>query len=90
MSVRFCYERLRRRPLGFRRVTGLSLPEFDEIVSKCKKGWHSKVIKPKKLDGRPYGVGGLEDHLLALLLYYRFPGYAVESTDCLILQLTPP
>lgn len=71
MSVRFCYDRLKRRPKNFQRATGLSLEQFEEIVSRCEPEWETTVIEPKKLDGRPYGVGNLEDHILSLLLYYR-------------------
>jgi len=71
MSVRFCYERLTRRPQSFQRVTGLSLEQFDDVVLRCRPKWERRIIKPRKLDGRPYGVGNLEDHILTLLLYYR-------------------
>lgn len=71
MSVRFCYSRLKTRPKNFLRATGVSLEQFEGIVLRCQPLWESKVLKSKKLDGRPYGVGGLEDHILSLLLYYR-------------------
>jgi len=53
MSVRFCYERLTRRPQSFQRVTGLSLEQFDDVVLRCRPKWERRIIKPKKLDGRP-------------------------------------
>lgn len=69
--MRFSYERLRKYPRNFHRITGVSIDQFEEIASKCKKEWEKKIIKPKKLDGRPYGVGNLKEHLLTLLIYYR-------------------
>jgi len=33
--------------------------------------WQRRVVKPKKKQGRPYGIGGLEDHLLVMLVLYR-------------------
>ena len=38
---------------------------------KLRPIWLRKHIKKKKIEGRPYGVGSLENHLLCLLMYYR-------------------
>ncbi|MBL8677386.1 MAG: transposase family protein, partial [Alphaproteobacteria bacterium] len=71
MSVKFSYKRLQNRPRNFHRITGVSIEQFEEIALKCEGEWEKKVIKPKKLEGRPYGVGDLKEHLLTLLIYYR-------------------
>ena len=71
MSVRFSYKRLCTRPVNFHRITGISIDQFEEIALKCEPEWEKRVIKPKKLDGRPYGVGDLKEHMLTLLMYYR-------------------
>ena len=69
--MKFSYNRLLRHPRNFHRITGVSIEEFETIALKCTPGWEKKVIKPKKLSGRPYGVGDLKEHLLSLLIYYR-------------------
>lgn len=69
--MRFSYERLRKYPRNFHRIAGVSLEKFEEIALKCGGEWEKRVIKPKKLEGRPYGVGNLKEHLLSLLIYYR-------------------
>ena len=66
--MKFCYERLGKQPRNFHRIAGVSIEEFEEIILKCEKEWNKKIIKPKKLDGRPYGVGDLKEHLLTLLI----------------------
>ena len=33
--------------------------------------WLSKVVSAKQIEGRPYGVVDLENHILVLLIYYR-------------------
>jgi Transposase DDE domain. len=71
MSVKFSYQRLQSRPRNFHRIAGVSIEKFEGIVLKCEREWEKKIIKPKKLDGRPYGVGNLKEHLLTLLIYYR-------------------
>lgn len=69
--MKFSYGRLRKYPRNFHRITGVSIEQFEEITLKCEPEWEKKIIKPKKLDGRPYGVGNLKEHLLSLLMYYR-------------------
>jgi hypothetical protein len=69
--MKFSYGWLQKRPQNFRRISGISVEQFEEIASKCEAEWKKKIIKPKKLDGRPYGVGDLKEHLLCLLMYYR-------------------
>lgn len=33
--------------------------------------WREQIVERKNREGRPYGVGGLEEHLLVLLIVYR-------------------
>lgn len=65
------YSKLTKRPHIFQKITGVSIHEFNIILERLSPLWSKKVIKPKKLSGRPYGLARLENHLLCLLLYYR-------------------
>lgn len=69
--MKFSYAHLRNKPRNFQRITGLSIDQFEDIAKKSEAEWEKRVIKPKKLDGRPYGVGDLKEHILSLLMYYR-------------------
>ena len=40
------------------------------MIKVLKPAW-GVVQKRKRVAGRPYGVGGLREHLLLLLIYYR-------------------
>jgi hypothetical protein len=62
-----------KKPLTFQRITGVTPNEFAQIVLKLNPLFHKKCIKNKKLSGRPYGIGSLENQILCLLLYYRRP-----------------
>lgn len=70
MNNILCYERLRLRGREFGRITGVTPAEFDEIVGRVRPGWLRREAGKKK-SGRPHGIGGLEDQLIALLIYYR-------------------
>lgn len=59
---------LRKRQ--FRYLTGVTPDIFQEMVFRLRPLW-SKACRSKSRAGRPYGVGGLEDHLLVLLILYR-------------------
>lgn len=52
---------LRKKP--FRYITGVS-------PARLRPSWKRRGRR-KERSGRPYGVGGLEDHLLVLLIIYR-------------------
>ena len=67
---RFCYRRLRRRR-EFASLTGVAADRFDDMVRRLRPIWGREVVGAKAEDGRPWGVGGLEDHLLVLLILYR-------------------
>ncbi len=55
----------------FHYIAGVSEVRYDEMVKKLEPYWDREVTKRKVKEGRPYGVGGLEDHLLVLLILYR-------------------
>jgi hypothetical protein len=58
------------RSACFRRLTGVSVPTFDGMVAQLRAPWEAAERRKAK-SGRPREVGGLEDHLLIMLLYYR-------------------
>lgn len=59
---------LRKRQ--FRYLTGVTPDIFQEMVFRLRPLW-SKACRSRNRSGRPYGVGGLDDHLLVLLILYR-------------------
>ncbi len=65
------YTKLVSRPYIFLRITGISRVKFNDIIKQLQPIWNKKHLKKKKLDGRPYGIGSLENQLLCLLIYYR-------------------
>ena len=69
MSIAFSAARL-RDSAGFRRLTGVSVATFDEMLDRLNGPWHALQARKIK-SGRPRDIGGLEDHLLVMLIYYR-------------------
>lgn len=59
-----------RRSASFHRLTGVSVATFDQMLARLRGPWDAAARRKAK-SGRPWGIGGLEDHLLVLLLYYR-------------------
>ena len=59
-----------RRSASFHRLTGVSAATFDQMLARLRGPWDAAARRKAK-SGRPWGIGGLEDHLLVLLLYYR-------------------
>jgi DDE superfamily endonuclease/Helix-turn-helix of DDE superfamily endonuclease len=59
-----------RRSASFQRLTGVSVATFDTMLTRLQGPW-DKVQARKVKSGRPWGTGGLEDHLLIMLIYYR-------------------
>lgn len=59
-----------RRSACFRRLTGVSVATYDRMVAQLQAPWEAAERRKAK-SGRPWEVGGLEDHLLIMLLYYR-------------------
>jgi len=56
---------------SFRALAGVDAAIFLKMVERLGPAWREKVVKPKDREGRPWGIGGLEDHLLVLLILYR-------------------
>lgn len=54
----------------FHYLTGVSPDIFRELAHRLLPGWQ-RLSQSKNRAGRPYGVGGLEDHLLVMLILYR-------------------
>ena len=69
MSQSFSASRL-RRSASFRRLTGVSVATFDRMMKRLSGPWDESQRRKSK-SGRPWEVGGLEDHLLIMLVYYR-------------------
>lgn len=59
-----------RRSASFHRLTGISVETFDTMLGQLRGPWDA-AQRAKVKDGRPHDIGGLEDHLLVMLLYYR-------------------
>ena len=66
---RFNHSWLIHKP-QFRSLTGVTPAVFAEMTDKLQPGWE-RLAQKKVRPGRPLGVGGLEDHLLVLLILYR-------------------
>ena len=69
MSQAFSAARL-RRSASFRRLTGVNVATFDAMQRRLRGPW-DKAQANKRKSGRPWETGGLEDHLLIMLIYYR-------------------
>lgn len=54
-----------------RSLAGVDVGTFYTMVEQLAPLWNKCVVEPKNRAGRPWGVGGLEDHLLVLLILYR-------------------
>jgi IS5 family transposase len=60
---------LRKKP--FRSLTGVTPDQFLTMSNKLRPLWKQRIVDRKSRSGRPWGVGGLDDHLLVLLILYR-------------------
>ena len=69
MSNAFSAARL-RRSASFHRLTGIGVDIFDGMLAQLIGPW-DKLQGRKTKSGRPWETGGLEDHLLIMLIYYR-------------------
>jgi hypothetical protein len=69
MSRPFSAARLRASG-SFVRLTGVSVSTFDGMLKQLAGPWEKAQLRKTK-SGRPWDVGGLEDHLLIMLIYYR-------------------
>ena len=59
-----------RASSSFVRLTGVSIATFDRMLGELAGPW-DRLQHRKARDGRPSEIGGLEDHLLVMLIYYR-------------------
>jgi len=64
------YKKLVKRPKVFQKLSGISIEEFETVRKKLEPDW-KKLQELKKLDGRPSKLDGMQDILLATLIYYR-------------------
>ena len=55
----------------FRSLTGVEAVTFRAMVDRPRPHWRERVVAVKNRAGRPWGVGGIEDHLAVLLIVYR-------------------
>ena len=55
----------------FRSLTGNEPYTFLELVARLRPHWRERIEAPNNRSGRPWGVGGVEDHLLVLLILNR-------------------
>jgi Helix-turn-helix of DDE superfamily endonuclease len=84
--------RLRQRPESFRRLSGLSIEKFDELLSQLEPLWrqaeHKRLTRPDRQrrigGGRTYDLS-LADRLRMLLMYYRL--YVSHATLGFLLDL---
>ncbi len=74
MSLR--YLKIKKKPRTFLRLFGVSVSEFETILSKVLPEWEKKILGCYKGPGRRYDHS-LEDMVLMLLLYYR--SYIVKN-----------
>jgi DDE superfamily endonuclease/Helix-turn-helix of DDE superfamily endonuclease len=54
----------------FRTLTGVTPDIFLQMTDRLRRSWE-RLCHRKNRAGRPWGVGGLEDHLLVMLILYR-------------------
>lgn len=69
---RLSYEKLSKNPSNLKRLCGLDKAQFALITSKARAVWDEKIVGCKKVSGRPWALGSIENHILALLIYYRY------------------
>lgn len=68
--MQLTYQRLRKHPYTFKRITGVSPQEFEAIVEQVRPSFEQ--MEAKKLGhGRNSHLPTLEDKLVCLFIYYR-------------------
>lgn len=91
--MQLTYERLKKKPHIFLRLTGTTITEFDQIVERVKPLWEEEIEQKKKQHGRTSQLKYFEDKLLTLFMYYRtyitheFVGYLVGLHNANICRL---
>jgi hypothetical protein len=96
MSVR--YMKVKKKPRTFNRLFGVSVLQFEAILTQVDPLWQKGIIGRYKRPGRDYKLD-VADMVLMLLLYYRsyisqeFVGYLFgidDSRVCRIIQKLEP
>ena len=85
------FEKLSRHPQTFSRLTGVSTELFGKMVEKIHPLWD---VRRDNFDegGRIYNLSELEDHVLAMLIYYRcyityvFMGFLFNSHETTVMR----
>lgn len=85
------FEKLSRHPQTFSRLTGVSTELFGEMVEKIRPLWD---VRRDNFDegGRIYNLSEPEDHVLAMLIYYRcyityvFMGFLFNSHETTVMR----
>jgi Helix-turn-helix of DDE superfamily endonuclease len=84
--MQLSYERLRKQPYAFKRITALSVKEFEAIAHQVRPSFEE--LEAKKLGhGRNSHLPTLEDKLVCIFIYYRryithiFLGYLFNLHD---------
>jgi hypothetical protein len=91
MSLR--YKKIKKKPKTFNRLFGVSVSQFEAILSKVAPLWEQKVIGSYKGPGRHYKLE-VADMTLMILLYYRsyitheFVGYLFGIDDSRVCRIT--
>jgi hypothetical protein len=92
------FGKLSKHKVIFLRLTGVSLSDFEEIVSRVRPAWDKLELK-KKSYGRRCHAETLEDKVLCVMMYYRtyitheFLGYLFDlhnSNICRLLKKIEP
>ena len=85
------FEKLSRRPESFRRPTGVDVDLFIEMTEKIRPLREERRNNFEK-GGRKHNLRGAENHLLAMLLYYRcyvtyeFLGFFFDSDETTLMR----
>ena len=84
-------EKLISRPGTFRRLTGTDVGLFMEITEMLRPSWENRRDNFEK-GGRTHSLYGLENHLLAMLMYYRcyvtyeFPSFFFDTHETTVMR----
>nr|CRH04650.1 conserved protein of unknown function [Candidatus Magnetococcus massalia] len=66
----FSFQSLKQHSDLFEKLMGTSFEALQPELERMRPGWE-KLLSRKKVSGRPYRIPDLENHVLALMLYYR-------------------
>ena len=86
------YKKLAKSPVILRKLTGVTIKEFQEILTLIAKEWQ-KLQENKIRNTKPHKIKTTEDKLLCLLVYYKcyishvFLGFLFNVNDSTITRL---